>query len=158
MDLKTFLELTEAALLKDVGERFKSFFSDYSDEYVKWDECQKEAGGLKTLWQDHESHMPEPSFVRLPEALQALLYFKRSAKNPRSAVTPMGQVNMMANVTFHLMAQQLALLFTRQPDMSRIRVFDTAFDNVRKLTKTYLDLIERDSPREETFGSSSIIS
>jgi hypothetical protein len=145
IDPKTFIDATEAALLKDVGERFKSYFNNYLDEYVGWDECQKEAGGLKTLWQDHESHMPEPRFEKLPENLQSLLYFKRQAKNPRSVITPMGQVNMIANVTFHLMAQQLALLFTQAPDMSREKVYQTAFENVRKLTLTYLNMIREDS-------------
>ena len=120
MDPKTFLELTEAALLKDIGERLHLFFSPESVEYKQ-----------------------------IPGNEQNL-YEKVSENNPRSAVLPLAQVNMVANVTFHLMAQQLAMLFHQRPEIDKDKVFQTTLDNVRRLVAYYTGVIKEGKPDENT--------
>jgi hypothetical protein len=75
-------------------------------------------------------------------------YKKRLDKNVRSTILPLAQVNMIANVTFHLMAQQMALLFLERPNIDRKKVFETAGENIKRLTVHYLKLM-KESPDED---------
>ena len=118
MDPKQFLELTESALLKDIGERLHSFFSGKTSAY----EPTEDGSGL---------------------------YKKVECDNPRSAVLPIAQVNMVANVTFHLMAQQLAVLFHQRPTIDKEKVFQTTMDNVRRLTVYYMSLVTEEKLNED---------
>lgn len=140
MDPKAFLELTEATLLTDVSKYLKEYFAGTSEIFTKWDEAQEQAGPYKELYQKAE----DGSYQRIPESLRGLLYFKRDSQNPRSAILPMAQVNMVANITFHLMAQQIAVLFALKPGTSREKVFETTFENVRKLVLRYVSTINEE--------------
>lgn len=127
MDPKTFLELTEAALLKDIGERLHTFFAPDTVEYKK---AEGDRAGL-TIAEGDE------------------LYDKVVTKNPRSAILPLAQVNMVANVTVHLMAQQLAVLFYQRKEIDRTKVFETTIDNIRRMTAHYMKLVGEESENED---------
>jgi hypothetical protein len=126
MDLKILaIKQAEADLLKHIGEELKKFFDATAITY-------REDG--------RDCADPDGSF--------STVYRMEKHGNPRSLISPMAQVNMVANVTFHLMAQQLALLFLSKPQLSRVETFETAFDNVRALTMQYTRQIREEAKHE----------
>jgi hypothetical protein len=68
--------------------------------------------------------------------------------NPFASVPKFAQVNVIANVTFHLLAQQLALFFISQPQESRSDIYEVAFGNIRALTAQYLKQIKEEIQNE----------
>lgn len=139
LDPQTFLELTEAALLKDIGERLRSFFDEYQETYVH---------------QDHTDEFYTAVNGEDFEQIHGGLYKLRREKNPRSAIQPMAQINMVANVTFHLMAQQLALLFASRPGINKKEVYDTVLANVKKLVAQYTEAMKEEA-NEQADGKGS---
>lgn len=137
MHPKQFLEITEAKLLTALGEKLHEFFEDFSTIYSSWNEVQAEAGPLKTLYQNING-----AFQPMPENLQALLYFQRQEVNPSAAVQPLAQCNMVANATFHLMAQQIAIVLHGMPELKRETVLNTTTENIGKLVEVYLKEIQ----------------
>jgi hypothetical protein len=77
---------------------------------------------------------------------------KASIPNPRSAIKPIAQLNMVANVTFHLMAQQLALVLHEMPELNREKVLKTTFENIRKLVNQYSKEIQKEEENGKTHG------
>lgn len=147
MHPKEFLQVTEAKLLTALGEKLHNFFDEYLPLYTPWNEAQKEARELKTLYQK----VGEDKYQPLPATLQDLLYFKRSEVNPAAAVQPIAQCNMAANATFHLMAQQIAIVLHGMPDLNKEKVFETTFGNIRKLVENYAkDIQEEEAKHGET--------
>jgi hypothetical protein len=145
MHPKEFLEVTEAKLLSHLGDQLHVFFSDRTPIWTSWDEAQKEAGPLKTLYQVDE-HGKQNA---LPVGLQKLLYFKREEMNPASAVKPIAQCNMVANATFHLMAQQIAIVLHEMPNLDKEKVLQTSYDNIRKLVDKYLEMAKQETHNED---------
>lgn len=130
--LKTLMiKETEADLLKHIGEELKSFFNPETIQYSEW--------------------RGPPPFVE--EKPQPSLWQRFEQRNPRADIAPMAQINIVANVTFHLMAQQLALLFLSKPGISRTEVYDTAFSNVRALTLQYIKQIREETHETDGEGS-----
>jgi hypothetical protein len=76
-------------------------------------------------------------------------YEKVTRPNPRTSIYPMAQINMISNVIFHIMAQQLAILFYERPNISRQEVFETTSDNIRRLVVKYLKDIKEGKEEEE---------
>ena len=138
MHPKEFLQITEANLLTDLGKEINKFFEDHHEIYTAWDEAQKDAGDLKVLYQQINSG----NYQALPDGLQSKLFFKRTSANPASSVQPLAQLNMVANVTFHLLAQQLALVLHQMPELNRETVLKTTFENIRKLVSKYTKMVE----------------
>jgi hypothetical protein len=131
MDPKLFLELTEAGLLKTIGEELKKFFAETSVEYLV-EHSPATGDGTKDA---------ENTF-----------YVRREVPNPRNAIHPLAQINMVANITFHLMAQQLAVLFNERPGIDRQQVFTTSGDNIKRLTIHYLKLMKETSDESTSKG------
>jgi len=154
MHPKEFLEVTEASLLSHLGEELHRFFADRKPLWTPWDEAQHDAGGLRTLYQQVDG-----KFEPLPASLQALLYFKREEMNPASAVQPLAQCNIVANATFHLMAQQIAIVLHEMPELNKEKVLQTSFENIRKLVTRYMKAIveetqdENNDRRDQAGGS-----
>jgi len=149
MHPKEFLEITEAQLLSHLGDQLHEFFADRKPLWTSWDEAQKDAGSLKTLYQFNEGEY-EP----LPPALQRILFFRREEMNPASAVKPLAQCNMAANATFHMMAQQIAIVLTEMPELNKEKVLATSYENIRKLVDKYLEMAkaEKEEIHNESHG------
>lgn len=126
LDPQAFLEVTEATLLKEIGEKLRTFFDQESVEYR---ELEKDVAAM--LLNGNNT-----------------LYEKIAVRNPRSAVMPVAQVNMVANVSFHLLAQQLAVFFSTKPEINKDAVFQTTFDNIRRLTAYYVKLLKEEGQNE----------
>jgi len=143
MNPKEFLEVTEAALLTHLGEELHKFFAEYNTIYTSWDEAQVNAGSLRVLYQCQDG----ASFVPLPPALQKMLLFKREEKNPKSSILPVAQCNMVANATFHLLAQQIAIVLHEMPNLNVEKVLETSFANIRKLVARYQKEIQEEEAK-----------
>lgn len=126
LDPESFLQVAEAALLTELGDKLKTHFSPKIVEYRK---VSGERGGLLIGESDE-------------------LYERLELDNPRSAIKPLAQVNMVANVSFHLLAQQLAVFFGARPEVNKEAVFDTTFDNIRRLTAYYVKLLKEEEQHE----------
>ena len=150
MDPKAYIAMTEAELLTDLGERLHYFFAETHPLWTSWDDAQEGAGDLKVLYQKTEK-----GFEPLPPNLQKILFFKREEANKASAIQPIAQLNMVANVTFHLMSQQLALILHEMPEMNKEKALKTTFENITKLVNRYEEEIQKadkESKDEQTHG------
>lgn len=151
MNPKEFLQLTEAKLLTHLGEQLHEFFKDRTTLWTPWDEAQSNAGELKTLYQrvseDSKFGIQVNDHQPLPPNLQKLLYLKREEMNAASAVQPLAQCNMVANVTFHLMAQQIAIVLHEMPELNKEKVLETSFENIKKLVVRYSKEIREEEKR-----------
>jgi hypothetical protein len=83
-----------------------------------------------------------------PDLNQAGNFLKREIQNPFSAILKGGQINTIANVTFHLMAQQIAMVLHTRQNVSKEKIFETTFENIRRLVVRYSQAM-----REEPEGS-----
>lgn len=112
MNEKDLIAVVEAELLTELSNRLREFFSDkittYEAHYRDLDDFPKE------------------------------FFTRKETLNPRSAITPIAQVNIVANVSFHLVAQQIALLFHARKNINKQEVLNTTFDNIRRLVVTYM--------------------
>jgi hypothetical protein len=141
--------VTEAKLLTSLGESLHDFFADFKPLYTPWNEAQKDAGELRNLYQKVGENQYQP----LPTVLQNLLFFKGEEVNPAAAVQPIAQCNMVANVTFHLMAQQIAIVLHGLPELDKEKVFATSFENIKKLVNEYEKEIQKEEGKDgETHG------
>ncbi len=109
-----FMELTEAELLKAVGDQLHSFFAPKVSEYR---ELPREQGSSEEL-----------------------RYEKVEVANPRAAILPVAQVNIVANASFHILATQLAVILHQRPELSAESVYQNTFDNIKRLTARYLEV------------------
>lgn len=126
LDPEMFLQVAESGLLKEIGDNLKTYFAPTTTTYQK---VVGERGGLVIGESDN-------------------LYEKIEVQNPRSVILPLAQVNMVANVSFHLLAQQLAVFFGTRPEINKEAVFSTTFDNIRRLTAYYVKLLKEEGPDE----------
>jgi len=122
MTPQEFLEVTQASLLSHLGEELHKFFSENRIEYLRDDQATSNS------------------------------YLKYETPNPSSSIKPIAQLNMVANVTFHLMAQQLALVLHEMPELNREKVLKTTFDNIRKLVNQYSKEIQKEEENGKTHG------
>ena len=150
MKPQEFVEITEAQLLSHLGEQLHEFFGDNRTIWTTWDDAQDGAGVLKNLYQ-----FDGTNYTQLPAALQKQLYFKRMQQNPASTIQPVAQCNMVANATFHLLAQQIAIVTAEMPELTMDKVLETSFNNIKKLVDLYADQIKMAQEEEAKHGKSN---
>jgi hypothetical protein len=74
---------------------------------------------------------------------------EKTIPNPRATIPAPTQVSIIINVTFHLLAQQLAIMFMTVKSLNRKDVMKTTMDNLKRLTIVYLrDIRDAESGKD----------